>query len=147
MTLIATGAAGANSSNLLTALNERGEDRVTVLCAQTRAGKFRNLVVREVDDYPDQTEFVEPLAPCDFGKACAMFNEGARSSAMQSDGRYRMGNNFRCRQALFDARLAQGMPVMYASSSSRVASYCYFNVHGQRETYNAGRALAGEIAC
>ncbi|MGE8490947.1 MAG: NAD-dependent epimerase/dehydratase family protein, partial [Paraburkholderia nemoris] len=59
MTLIVTGAAGFIGSNLVKALNERGEQRIIAVDNLTRADKFKNLVDCEIDDYLDKTEFVE----------------------------------------------------------------------------------------
>ena len=58
MTLIVTGAAGFIGSNLVKALNERGEQRIIAVDNLTRADKFKNLVDCEIDDYLDKTEFV-----------------------------------------------------------------------------------------
>src|SRR5471032_2817725 len=58
MTIIVTGAAGFIGSNIVKALNERGEQRVIAVDNLTRADKFKNLVDCEVDDYLDKTEFV-----------------------------------------------------------------------------------------
>lgn len=54
MTLIVTGAAGFIGSNIVKALNERGEDRIIAVDNLTRADKFRNLVDCEIDDYLDK---------------------------------------------------------------------------------------------
>ncbi|WP_224015410.1 NAD-dependent epimerase/dehydratase family protein, partial [Paraburkholderia tropica] len=73
MTLIVTGAAGFIGSNIVKALNERGEDRIIAVDNLTRADKFKNLVDCEIDDYIDKTEFVERFARGDFDKVRAVF--------------------------------------------------------------------------
>lgn len=92
MTLIVTGAAGFIGSNIVKALNERGEDRIIAVDNLTRADKFKNLVDCEIDDYIDKTEFVERFARGEFGKVRAVFHEGACSDTMETDGRYMMDN-------------------------------------------------------
>ncbi len=118
MTLIVTGAAGFIGSNIVKALNERGEDRIIAVDNLTRADKFRNLVDCEIDDYLDKTEFVERFARGDFGKVRAVFHEGACSDTMETDGRYMMENNFRYSRAVLDACLAQRTQFLYASSAA-----------------------------
>ncbi|WP_321854267.1 NAD-dependent epimerase/dehydratase family protein, partial [Paraburkholderia tropica] len=100
MTLIVTGAAGFIGSNIVKALNERGEDRIIAVDNLTRADKFKNLVDCEIDDYIDKTEFVERFARGEFGKVRAVFHEGACSDTMETDGRYMMDNNFRYSRAV-----------------------------------------------
>lgn len=118
MTIIVTGAAGFIGSNLVKALNERGEQRIIAVDNLTRADKFKNLVDCEIDDYLDKTEFVERFARGDFGKVRAVFHEGACSDTMETDGRYMMDNNFRYSRGVLDACLAQGTQFLYASSAA-----------------------------
>ncbi|HEY4353134.1 MAG TPA: ADP-glyceromanno-heptose 6-epimerase, partial [Paraburkholderia sp.] len=118
MTLIVTGAAGFIGSNIVKALNERGEHRIIAVDNLTRADKFRNLIDCEIDDYLDKTEFVERFARGDFGKVRAVFHEGACSDTMEHNGRYMMDNNFRYSRAVLDACLAQGVQFLYASSAA-----------------------------
>ncbi|MGN8112277.1 ADP-glyceromanno-heptose 6-epimerase [Paraburkholderia sp. 22098] len=118
MTIIVTGAAGFIGSNIVKALNERGEDRIIAVDNLTRADKFRNLVDCEIDDYLDKTEFVERFTRGDFGKVRAVFHEGACSDTMETDGRYMMDNNFRFSRAVLDACQAQRAQFLYASSAA-----------------------------
>jgi ADP-L-glycero-D-manno-heptose 6-epimerase len=118
MTIIVTGAAGFIGSNIVKALNERGEQRVIAVDNLTRADKFKNLVDCEIDDYLDKTEFVERFKRGDFGKVRAVFHEGACSDTMETDGRYMMDNNFRYSRDVMDACLEQGAQFLYASSAA-----------------------------
>ncbi len=118
MTIIVTGAAGFIGSNIVKALNDRGEHRVIAVDNLTRADKFKNLVDCDIDDYLDKTEFVERFRRGDFGKVRAVFHEGACSDTMESDGRYMMDNNYRHSRDVMDICLAQGTQFLYASSSA-----------------------------
>lgn len=118
MTLIVTGAAGFIGSNLVKALNERGEHRIIAVDNLTRADKFKNLVDCEIDDYLDKTEFVERFKRGDFGKVRAIFHEGACSDTMETDGRYMMDNNYRYSREVLDVCLAQNIQFLYASSAA-----------------------------
>ncbi|AET89818.1 MULTISPECIES: ADP-glyceromanno-heptose 6-epimerase [Caballeronia] len=118
MTIIVTGAAGFIGSNIVKALNERGEHRVIAVDNLTKADKFKNLVDCEIDDYLDKTEFVARFQRGDFGRVRAVFHEGACSDTMETDGRYMMDNNFRYSRDVMDACLAQGAQFLYASSAA-----------------------------
>jgi ADP-L-glycero-D-manno-heptose 6-epimerase len=118
MTFIVTGAAGFIGSNLVKALNARGEHDVIAVDNLTHADKFRNLVDCEIADYLDKTEFVARFERGDFGAVRAVFHEGACSDTMETDGRYMMENNYRFSSAVLDACLAQAVPFLYASSAA-----------------------------
>ena len=118
MTIIVTGAAGFIGSNLVKALNERGERHVIAVDNLTRADKFKNLIDCEIDDYLDKTEFVARFKRGEFGKVRAVFHEGACSDTMETDGRYMMENNFRYSRDVMDACLEQGVQYLYASSAA-----------------------------
>ncbi|SAL34254.1 ADP-glyceromanno-heptose 6-epimerase [Caballeronia concitans] len=118
MTFIVTGAAGFIGSNIVKALNERGEHRVIAVDNLTRADKFKNLVDCEIDDYLDKSEFVERFRRGDFGRVRAVFHEGACSDTMETDGRYMMDNNFRYSRDVMDICLEQGAQFLYASSAA-----------------------------
>ncbi|MDR5751249.1 MULTISPECIES: ADP-glyceromanno-heptose 6-epimerase [unclassified Caballeronia] len=118
MTIIVTGAAGFIGSNLVKALNDRGEQRVIAVDNLTRADKFKNLVDCEIDDYLDKTEFVERFKRGDFGRVRAVFHEGACSDTMETDGRYMMDNNFRYSRDVMDACMKQDVQFLYASSAA-----------------------------
>ncbi|MEX3669022.1 ADP-glyceromanno-heptose 6-epimerase [Paraburkholderia phenoliruptrix] len=118
MKIIVTGAAGFIGSNIVKALNERGEDRIIAVDNLTRADKFKNLVDCEIDDYLDKTQFVERFTKGAFGKVRAVFHEGACSDTMETDGRYMMDNNFCFSRAVLDACQAQRAQFLYASSAA-----------------------------
>ncbi|MCS6765720.1 MAG: ADP-glyceromanno-heptose 6-epimerase [Candidatus Protistobacter heckmanni] len=118
MTLIVTGAAGLIGSNIVKALNERGERNIIAVDNLIRADKFRNIVDCDIADYLDKTDFVERFAAGQFGKVRAIFHEGACSDTMETDGRYMMENNYRYSRRLLDACLTQKTAFLYASSAA-----------------------------
>ncbi len=126
---IVTGAAGFIGSNLVRALNDRGETDVIAVDDLTQADKFANLVDCEIADYLDRADFAERFARAAFGKVDAVFHQGACSDTMETDGRYMMDNNYRYSLALLDACGDQRVPFLYASSAA---------------TYGAGPAFVEE---
>ncbi|NJA87869.1 ADP-glyceromanno-heptose 6-epimerase [Rhodocyclus tenuis] len=133
MTIIVTGAAGFIGSNIVHALNQRGEKNIIAVDNLTRADKFKNLVDCEIADYLDKQEFIERLQAGEFdGDVDAIFHEGACSDTMETDGRYMMENNYRYSLALLDWCLDQEVQLLYASSAA---------------TYGGGGVFREERAC
>ena len=114
--IIVTGAAGFIGSNLVRALNERGEREIVAVDNLTRADKFRNLVDCEIADFLDKREFLEQLDR--FKAARAIFHQGACSDTMESDGRYMMENNYRYSMSLLKHCSVHGVRFIYASSAA-----------------------------
>lgn len=118
MTYIVTGAAGFIGSNLVAALNARGEHNIIAVDNLTRAEKFRNLADLTIADYLDKDEFLPLLKAGAFGHVRAVFHEGACSDTMETDGRYMMRNNYRYSVDVLDACAGHGVPLLYASSAA-----------------------------
>jgi ADP-L-glycero-D-manno-heptose 6-epimerase len=119
MYYVVTGAAGFIGSNLVRALNERGETDIIAVDNLTRADKFRNLTDCEIADFIDKRDFAVQLAAGDFeGALEAVLHQGACSDTMETDGRYMMDNNYRYSLALLDYCQEEEVPLLYASSAA-----------------------------
>ena len=119
MYYVVTGAAGFIGSNLVRALNERGEVDIIAVDNLTRADKFLNLAGCEIADFIDKRDFVEQLGAGEFDGALeAVLHQGACSDTMETDGRYMMENNYRYSMALLDYCQEEEVPLLYASSAA-----------------------------
>ncbi len=117
--IIVTGAAGFIGSNLVAALNARGERDIIAVDNLTRADKFRNLADLDIADYLDKQEFLDRLErPGDLARPRAILHDGACSDTMESDGRYMMQNNYRYSLRLLDYCQTHDIPLIYASSAA-----------------------------
>jgi len=119
MYIVVTGAAGFIGSNLVHALNARGETNVIAVDNLAKADKFRNLADAEIADYLDQDEFASRLHAGDFDDdLAAILHEGACSDTMETDGRYMMRNNYRYSVDLLTHCQDNDVPFLYASSAA-----------------------------
>ena len=118
MKFIVTGAAGFIGSNLVHALNLRGEKDIIAVDDLSDSKKYRNLADCEISDYFDKSEFIQVLKSKSLGRIAAIFHEGACSDTMESDGLYMMKNNYRYTLDLLDICAEQGIPLIYASSAA-----------------------------
>ncbi|HEX9179143.1 MAG TPA: ADP-glyceromanno-heptose 6-epimerase [Burkholderiales bacterium] len=131
MYYVITGAAGFIGSNLVKALNERGETDIIAVDNLKKGDKFRNLADCEVADYFDKESFIAELAAGSFdGDIAAVLHQGACSDTTEQDGRYMMQNNYRYSLALLDYCQEQEVPYLYASSAS---------VYGAGPVFTEGR--------
>ena len=119
MYTIVTGAAGFIGSNLVKALNERGEGNILAVDNLKHADKFRNLVDCDIADYLDQDDFLHKLQEGYFdGQITSVLHQGACSDTMEIDGRYMMDNNYRYSLELLNYCQSEEVPFLYASSAS-----------------------------
>lgn len=118
MSIIVTGAAGFIGSNLVKALNDRGERDIIAVDDLTDGDKCRNLADCDIADYFDKRDFVQRFADRQLGDIRAVLHQGACSSTVERDGRFMMENNYRYSCALLQACQDQSIPLIYASSAA-----------------------------
>src|SRR5205823_10710321 len=119
MYIVVTGAAGFIGSNLVHALNGRGQTNIIAVDNLEDGDKFVNLADAEIADYLDQDEFVARLVAGDFDDdLSAILHEGACSDTMGTDGRYMLRNNYRYSVELVTYCQDNDVPFLYASSAA-----------------------------
>src|SRR5438132_5310810 len=119
MSLIVTGAAGFIGSNLVRALNARGETDIIAVDNLSNAAKVANLADCDIADYIDKRDLGPRLGAGELdGKVRAVLHQGACSDTMETDGRYMMDNNYRYSLDLLEWCQARKIPFIYASSAS-----------------------------
>jgi ADP-L-glycero-D-manno-heptose 6-epimerase len=119
MTLVVTGAAGFIGSNLVKALNERGERDIIAVDNLARADKVANLADLDIADFIDKREFIARIESGAFdARPGAVLHQGACSDTMESDGRYMMENNYDYSMKLMRWCGERKVPFIYASSAS-----------------------------
>lgn len=131
MYIVVTGAAGFIGSNIVKALNERGETSILAVDNLSRADKFRNLADCDIADYLDKEHFRAALDAGSFdGDISAILHQGACSDTMNTDGRYMMENNYRYSADLLSYCQSESVPLIYASSAA---------VYGAGPVFKEGR--------
>jgi ADP-L-glycero-D-manno-heptose 6-epimerase len=119
MYYVVTGAAGFIGSNIVKALNERGETNIIAVDHLKNADKFKNLTDCEIADFLDKEDFLSKLNSGSFdGILNGVLHQGACSDTMESDGCYMMENNYRYSLDVLEHCQNEEIPFLYASSAS-----------------------------
>lgn len=114
---VVTGGAGFIGSNLLAALELRGEGDL-VVCDRLRSNdKWRNIAKRELSDvvHPDQ---IFDFLDANKGRIRAIFHMGAVSATTETNADLIVTNNFNLTLALFAWCTRNGVRIIYASSAA-----------------------------
>ena len=117
--IIVTGGAGFIGSNIVKALNERGESDILVVDNLTNGKKMRNLADLDIADYMDRLDFIDRINSGEsFGTVQAIFHEGATSATTEWDGHFVMKNNYEYSKSLLHWCQENRAQYLYASSAS-----------------------------
>jgi ADP-L-glycero-D-manno-heptose 6-epimerase len=131
---IVTGAAGFIGSNLVKALNDRGETDILVVDDLTDGKKFTNLADCVFADYVDRDEFRRRIrAGEEFGQVAAVFHQGACTDTLEQNGRFMMDANFEASKEIFGWAQARKVPLVYASSAAVYGGSLDFREGGEGE--------------
>jgi len=117
-TLLLTGGAGFIGSNIIAALNERGDNHILVVDDLGTDEKWKNLVGLRYDDYMDHRAFRQAVAEGRLGDYAALFHMGACSATTETNAAYLADNNYRFTRELCEWSLRHGTRFIYASSGA-----------------------------
>lgn len=132
--IIVTGAAGFIGSNIVKAINERGEDTILAVDDLTDGRKFVNLADRAIADYMHHEDFRARIrAGEDFGLVSVVFHQGACSDTTEWNGKYMMDTNFEMSKEVFNWCQARKIPMVYASSAAVYGGTADFREDGTGE--------------
>ncbi len=115
---IVTGGAGFIGSNVVKALNERGEQDILITDHLRNGEKWKNLNGLRYEDYLDKTALLEACAAGAFPDVRAVIHLGACSSTTETDADYLMENNYRYTRRLCEWSLERNIRFVYASSAA-----------------------------
>lgn len=118
--IVVTGGAGFVGSNMVHALNARGESDVLVVDDLADVRKVANLATASVVDYLDRDGFLELISggSSELDGVRAVLHQGARTSTVDDDGRAVMAENFEYSKRLLRWCRNAGVPLVYASSAA-----------------------------
>lgn len=119
MHIVVTGAAGFIGSNLVRALNDRGERNIIAVDDLEQGDKYRNLVDCEIAEYLDKDEFRRAIAGGKRrGTLRAVLHQGACSDTTEKNGRFMLDVNYRYSIDLYEFCRDERIPFIYASSAA-----------------------------
>lgn len=116
--MVVTGGAGFIGSNLVRALNRRGETDVLIVDELASDGKWANLRGLEYADYLDKDEFRFAIRNDALGEIDTIFHLGACSSTTEQNASFLADNNYRYSLELCEWCLTRGTRFIYASSAA-----------------------------
>lgn len=117
--IIVTGGAGFIGSNLIRALNLRGQKNILLVDHLENGQKMHNIADLDIADYMDKTEFFQEIeSPAFLNGVQAVFHQGACSATTEWNGQYVMANNYDYSKRLLHWCLANESAFLYASSAS-----------------------------
>jgi ADP-L-glycero-D-manno-heptose 6-epimerase len=115
---IVTGGAGFIGSNIVAALNERGEEDILVVDELAQDEKWKNLVGLKFEDYREKDDFRSAIQFDRLEGVDAVFHMGACSSTTEKNASYLIDNNYRFTRELCEWCLQHDVRFIYASSGA-----------------------------
>lgn len=115
---IVTGGAGFIGSNVVRALNARGEDDILIFDRLETGEKWRNLNGLRYEDYFDKDDLFAMLDDGLLDETGTVYHMGACSSTTEKDADYLAENNYGYTRVLCEECLAAGVRFVYASSAA-----------------------------
>ncbi len=116
--IIVTGGAGFIGSNLILALNQRGEDKIIIVDQLKEGIKWKNLLDLKFLDYIEKEEFLQRIEKGEFKNVLAIVHLGACSDTTVKDLHYLYFNNYKYSQKLAIFALENKINFIYASSAA-----------------------------
>ena len=117
--IVVTGGAGFIGSNLIRALNQRGERNILLVDHLVNGRKMHNIADLDIADYMDKAEFIEKIeSPTFLNGVRAVFHQGACSATTEWDGQFVMMNNYAYSKRLLHWCVVKDAAFIYASSAS-----------------------------
>lgn len=116
--IIVTGGAGFIGSNLVAALNQRGEEDILIVDELASDEKWKNLRGLKFEDYLEKDEFRAAVQYDRLGDIKAVFHLGACSSTTEKNASFLIDNNSRYTRELCEWCLQHETRFIYASSAA-----------------------------
>ncbi|NKC14455.1 MAG: ADP-glyceromanno-heptose 6-epimerase [Gammaproteobacteria bacterium] len=130
--IVVTGGAGFIGSNLVHALNGRGEHEIVVADDLSDGKKCFNLAGASIADYVDKDDLIAALTSVQ-APPRVIFHLGACADTAEWDGRYMMRENHTYSKALLAYAQQCQVPLIYASSASVYGGSQEFIEHPRNE--------------
>jgi len=115
---IVTGGSGFIGSNIVAALNARGDENVVVVDDLGCDEKWKNLVGLKYDDFLDKDGFRRLILDNKLSNVSAIFHMGACSATTETNAAYLADNNYQVTRELCEWCLRNGTRFIYASSGA-----------------------------
>ncbi|MDH5561073.1 MAG: ADP-glyceromanno-heptose 6-epimerase [Deltaproteobacteria bacterium] len=116
---IVTGGAGFIGCWIVSELNKRGIKDILIVDRLRKAGKYRNLIGLEFEDFIDKTDFLTKIQGDHFSfKVKAVFHMGACSSTTEFNADYLMRNNYQYSKDVALWSKSKDARLIYASSAA-----------------------------